>query len=124
MQTITVQAEYISSIGSIVVSSADVIITGETTATKLGNQVVLGDINGDGYADLVAGAYEYNNMQGRVYIFHGSAGGLTSGIINAGLTPDAIITGGGADYKFGYSLCNMQKINVITINLTYYYFQK
>ena len=40
-----------------------------------------GDVNGDGYADVVAGAPYYDNGQtneGRAYAFHGSASGLGS----------------------------------------------
>ena len=37
-----------------------------------------GDVNGDGYADLVVGAYAYNNGQaeeGAAFVYHGSASG-------------------------------------------------
>jgi hypothetical protein len=40
-----------------------------------------GDVNGDGYADVIVGAHFYNNGQedeGRAYVFHGSASGLGS----------------------------------------------
>ena len=40
-----------------------------------------GDVNGDGYDDVIVGAYGYDNEQtdeGRVYVFYGSAGGLGS----------------------------------------------
>ncbi len=39
-----------------------------------------GDVNGDGYDDLLVGAYGYDNpleREGRVYLFYGSAGGLS-----------------------------------------------
>lgn len=38
-----------------------------------------GDVNGDGYADVIVGAPSYKNGQdreGRIYVFHGSASGL------------------------------------------------
>jgi hypothetical protein len=35
-----------------------------------------GDVNGDGYADMVVGAYQYNNYQGKAYLFLGSATGI------------------------------------------------
>jgi hypothetical protein len=38
-----------------------------------------GDVNGDGYSDVIIGAYKYNNGQtdeGRVFVFNGSASGL------------------------------------------------
>lgn len=36
-----------------------------------------GDVNGDGYADLVAGAFGYGVYRGKVVVFHGSASGLS-----------------------------------------------
>ncbi|QQR88205.1 MAG: FG-GAP repeat protein [Flavobacteriales bacterium] len=37
---------------------------------------VAGDVNGDGYSDVIIGAGGYNGNRGRVVIFHGSPGGL------------------------------------------------
>ncbi len=40
-----------------------------------------GDVNGDGYSDVIIGAEAYDNGQtdeGRVYVYHGSASGLSS----------------------------------------------
>ena len=39
-----------------------------------------GDVNGDGYADVIVGAFGYDNGQadeGRAFVYHGSAGGLS-----------------------------------------------
>ena len=47
-----------------------------------GNSVATaGDINGDGYADVIVGAYNYDNLPistGQVYVYLGSASGLAS----------------------------------------------
>ncbi|MBK9486162.1 MAG: FG-GAP repeat protein [Chitinophagaceae bacterium] len=40
-----------------------------------------GDVNGDGYSDVIIGAWRCvdgaNNQEGRAFVYHGSAGGLS-----------------------------------------------
>lgn len=58
-----------------------------------------GDLNGDGYADVSVGAFEYDNgesEEGRVYVYFGSATGLNT---VAGWTAE----GNQSDAKFGHS---------------------
>ncbi len=47
-----------------------------------GNSVsAAGDVNGDGYGDVIVGAYGYDNGQddeGRAYVYHGSGAGLST----------------------------------------------
>jgi len=52
---------------------------GDQTAAQYGSSVsTAGDVNGDGYADIMVGAWRYNNGQGdegRAYVYLGSAAG-------------------------------------------------
>ncbi len=66
-----------------------------------------GDVNGDGYSDLVVGAPAYNNTQvneGRVYVYHGSPGGLSA-------SPDWTAEGDQAIANFGYSVGTAGDVN-------------
>ncbi len=59
-----------------------------------------GDVNADGFADVVVGAYMYDNGQtdeGRAWVFHGSAFGLRT-------TPAAILESDQEGAYFGYSV--------------------
>ncbi len=53
-----------------------------------------GDVNGDGYADVVVGALEDSSITGRAYLYLGGAGGLAT-------TEAATLTGEAADSGFG-----------------------
>ena len=37
-----------------------------------------GDVNGDGYADVIVGAHDYGSSAGKAFVYHGSAAGLSS----------------------------------------------
>lgn len=49
----------------------DKVFNGEEVGDLFGVGVVLGDINGDRYADVIVGAPGYNSEQGKVYVFYG-----------------------------------------------------
>lgn len=53
-----------------------------------------GDIDGDGYTDLLVGAMKYNSNQGRVYLYYGGLNGLSA-------SPDLIFDGE-VDSHFGW----------------------
>ena len=54
----------------------------DQTGASFGSSVsAAGDVNGDGYADVIVGAHLYDNFQsneGRAYLYVGSSGGLSS----------------------------------------------
>lgn len=55
-------------------NTADVTITGDTTNIYLGNSVSsAGDVNCDGYSDVIAGANGYSSSTGRAYIYFGGS---------------------------------------------------
>ncbi len=68
--------------------SANWTANGDVNNAQLGNCVsTAGDVNGDGYSDIIVGAHKYDNGQfqeGRGYIWLGSASGLNA-------TPDWFI---------------------------------
>jgi formylmethanofuran dehydrogenase subunit C len=82
-------------------SSADIIITGETTSNYFGISLAAGDYNADGKADLAVGAYQYSSETGRVYLFYNG-----SIITENASGADIIITGATTLTYFGYSLAS------------------
>jgi len=63
--------------------SADWMVTGEQESAKFGLTVsTAGDVNGDGYADVVVGAPNYadgQSQEGAASVYYGSSTGLTTG---------------------------------------------
>ena len=62
-----------------------------------------GDVNGDGYGDVIVGAYAYSSNTGRVYIFFGGE--------NMDNTPDLTITGEATGDYFGNSVSSAGDVN-------------
>jgi len=66
-----------------------------------------GDVNGDGYDDVIVGAYLYDNgepNEGRAYVYYGSAAGLS-------LTPDWTGEINQVGAQFGYSVGTAGDVN-------------
>lgn len=93
--------------GPVVNSSVDLILTGAAANDNFGISVSgAGDVNGDGYADVIVGAHLNDaggNNAGRAYIYFGGP------IMNN--VADIILTGPGADNFFGYSVNDAGDVN-------------
>ena len=72
--------------------------TGEGRESYFGRSVATaGDVNRDGYADIISGAFGYGRNTGRVYVYAGSSSGLSA-------TPIFTATGEGIENCFGKSV--------------------
>ena len=66
-----------------------------------------GDVNGDGYSDIIVGAPFYDKGQtdeGVAFIYHGSATGISN-------TPTAILESNQANAEFGYAVATACDVN-------------
>ncbi|HET6374146.1 MAG TPA: FG-GAP-like repeat-containing protein [Candidatus Polarisedimenticolia bacterium] len=67
------------------------------TITYFGVSLASGDVNGDGYSDMMIVAYEYDFAQtndGAVFIYHGSSSGLPS-------SPNLVLHGNAPGFELG-----------------------
>ncbi|MGD8623433.1 MAG: FG-GAP-like repeat-containing protein [Anaerolineae bacterium] len=89
-------------------TTADWTLESDSATALLGwSAGTAGDVNGDGYADVMIGAPYLDNGQtdeGRAYIFHGSLSGL-------GPTADWMLEGDRNDTRFGHSLGTAGDVN-------------
>jgi hypothetical protein len=81
---------------------------GNQAGARFGTSVATaGDVNGDGYADVIIGAPDYTsgeNDEGRVWVWHGSASGLSA-------THDWRAEGNQANAHFGSSAATAGDVN-------------
>jgi len=66
-----------------------------------------GDVNGDGYSDVIVGAYQFGNGQaneGRAFVYHGSITGLAQ-------TPDWTAESDQGNARFGWSVSSAGDVN-------------
>ncbi len=53
-------------------TTADLILEGQNEGDRFGDAIVCGDIDNDGYEDIIIGAGEYSEKRGRAYLYWGS----------------------------------------------------
>jgi hypothetical protein len=72
-----------------------------------------GDVNGDGFADVIVGAYGYNNYAGAAYLVYGKAGafGATLSLSVLSGTGGVKLLAAGSSDNAGHSVSNAGDIN-------------
>jgi hypothetical protein len=87
---------------------ADWFVDGANPAAALGVSVgTAGDVNGDGYSDVIVGAYQDVNgevNEGRAFVYHGSATGLSA-------TANWKAEGNQAEARFGFRVATAGDVN-------------
>ncbi len=80
----------------------------DQASSRFGHSVnCAGDVNGDGYSDVIIGAYQFDNGQtdeGRVFVYHGGPSGLST-------TPAWTAESNQASARFGYSVAGAGDVN-------------
>jgi len=67
-----------------------------------------GDVNGDGYADVIVGAHRYDAGEGAAFVFHGSAAGIADG---NPATADTSLDSTQAESQLGISVAGAGDVN-------------
>jgi len=87
------------------IATPSITLTGEAAADAFGRAVYsAGDVNGDGYGDVIVGAPGYNYGQGKVYVYLGSPPGLIA-------TPSTTLTGEQSYDYFGFPIASAGDVN-------------
>ena len=105
-------AAYPVAIDPLLKSSPDAVLLSAQGGSQLGYSVAsAGDVNGDGYADVIVGAPFYDHGQtdeGAAFIFLGSATGITSG---TPASADTVLASNQANAWFGTSVASAGDVN-------------
>ncbi len=91
--------------------TADTTITGDGVTYLGGSVATAGDVNGDGYDDVIVGETLVSAAKGRSYVFEGSASGIADCDFTASCTPGATLTGSAADDYLGHSVSTAGDLN-------------
>ncbi|MDY6877293.1 MAG: integrin alpha [Chloroflexota bacterium] len=92
---------------------ADWMAMGDRAGAEFGTAVsTAGDVDGDGYSDVIVGAYKYTEVldatpwrEGAAFVYHGSSAGLTTGSANW------TALGGQESAKFGLAVSTAGDVN-------------
>jgi hypothetical protein len=96
---------YLGSASGTVVGPATTLIGPDGANGEYGFCVAsAGDVNGDGYADVVVGAHLVSSSTGRAYAYLGSTTGIPT-------SPVATLTGPDASAQFGYSVTSVGDVS-------------
>jgi hypothetical protein len=86
-------------------STASWTASGETTNNRFGARVAIaGDVNGDGYSDVIVGAYGFTTDIGKAYLYLGGPSGLSAASAWTAL-------GEATDNSFGWSVATAGDVN-------------
>ncbi|NBB16180.1 hypothetical protein GVN21_12505 [Caulobacter sp. SLTY] len=88
-------------------------VFGPTHNVSFGGALAAGDINGDGYQDLIVGSATANGQgYGRAYVlFGGPAFATNARVLTAPNGTDGFMIQGSYDYKFGHAVASAGDIN-------------
>jgi hypothetical protein len=79
--------------------------TGENNTDEFGYSVsTAGDVNGDGYSDIIIGAYGYSSFAGKAYVYNGSSSGVST-------TASWSQVGENSSDEFGFSVSTAGDVN-------------